>query len=89
MKLVFSDRAWTDYLHWQAHDAKRLARVNVLILECRRTPFHGTGKPEPLKGDLAGFWPRRITEEDRLVYRVEGAGQEQRIEFAQCRRHYE
>ena len=88
MKLVFADRAWEDYLHWQATDANCLARLNGLILECRRTPFTGTGKPEPLKGDLKGWWSRRITLSDRLVYRVAGSGTDQRLEIAQCRFHY-
>ncbi len=88
MRLVFTDRAWEDYLHWQAIDANVAERVNALIKECRRDPFKGTGKPEPLKGDLSGWWSRRITLEDRLVYRVAGAGVEQRLEIAQCRFHY-
>jgi toxin YoeB len=52
VKLIFSERAWEDYLHWQANDAKLLHRLNGLIKECVRTPFHGTGKPEPLRGAL-------------------------------------
>lgn len=88
MKLVFSDQAWADYLHWQASDATTLDRVNALIKECQRTPFKGTGRPEPLKGDLKGWWSRRITLEDRLVYRVAGTGADQRLEVAQCRYHY-
>lgn len=88
MRLVFSDQAWDDYLHWQAHDRNVLERLNGLIRECRRTPFHGTGKPEALKGDLKGWWSRRITLEDRLVYRVSGQGPAQQLEIAQCRYHY-
>jgi toxin YoeB len=88
VKLVFSDQAWEDYLHWQAHDANVLERLNGLIKECRRTPFNGTGKPEALKGDLKGWWSRRITLEDRLVYRVSGQGTAQQLEIAQCRYHY-
>lgn len=88
MKLVFADNAWEDYLHWQKADAKVLARVNDLLRECQRTPFKGTGKPEPLKGSLSGWWSRRITQNDRLVYRVSGAGEDQRLEIAQCRFHY-
>ncbi len=88
MKLVFSARAWEDYLHWQAEDATILDRLNGLIRECTRTPFKGTGKPEPLKGDLKGWWSRRITLEDRLVYRVSGVGAAQQLEIAQCRFHY-
>lgn len=88
MKLVFSDEAWEDYLYWQDADVKTLKRINDLIEECRRNPFKGTGKPEPLKGDLQGWWSRRITKDDRLVYRAEGKGDEQRLDIAQCRLHY-
>ncbi|WP_426032409.1 Txe/YoeB family addiction module toxin [Caulobacter sp. DWP3-1-3b2] len=88
MKLVFSQDAWEDYLHWQATDQAVVDRVNALIKECSRTPFKGTGKPEPLTGDLKGWWSRRITLEDRLVYRVAGSGEDQRLEIAQCRYHY-
>ena len=88
MKLIFASLAWADYLHWQATDAKILIRLNGLIAECRRHPFSGTGKPEALKGDLSGFWSRRITAEHRLVYRVTGAGQAQALEIVQCRYHY-
>ena len=88
MRLVFADQAWADYLHWQASDPNTLERVNGLIKECMRSPFKGTGKPEPLRGDLQGWWSRRITLEDRLVYRVTGAGKAQQLEIAQCRYHY-
>ena len=88
MKIVFADQAWEDYQHWIAADATTLKRLNQLIEECRRTPFKGTGKPEPLRGDLQGWWSRRITHADRLVYRVAGKGDEQRLEIAQCRFHY-
>lgn len=88
MKLVFADQAWEDYLHWQVSDANTLERVNALIKECMRSPFNGIGKPEPLRGDLQGWWSRRITLEDRLVYRVTGRGDTQQLEIAQCRYHY-
>lgn len=88
MKLVFAERAWQDYLHWQATDPNVLDRLNGLIKECRRSPFKGTGRPEPLRGDLQGWWSRRITVEDRLVYRVSGKGDAQALEIAQCRYHY-
>ena len=88
MRLVFADRAWEEYLHWQQNDPNVLQRLNALIRECQRTPFTGTGKPEPLKGDFKGWWSRRITLEDRLVYRVTGKGTEQQLEIAQCRFHY-
>lgn len=84
MKLVFSERAWEDYLHWQTHDRKLLMRVNDLIKECSRTPFIGTGKPEPLRGAISGWWSRRITREHRLAYRPA----EDALLIAQCRYHY-
>ncbi len=87
MRLVFADQAWEDYLHWQTADANILERLNGLIKDCQRTPFVGTGKPEPLKGDLKGWWSRRITLDDRLVYRVSGKGDAQQLEIAQCRFH--
>ncbi|MGD0188523.1 MAG: Txe/YoeB family addiction module toxin [Roseiarcus sp.] len=88
MKLVFADRAWEDYLHWQAADPNVLERLNALIRECARTPFQGMGKPEPLRGDYKGWWSRRLTLEDRLVYRVSGSGETRQLEIAQCRFHY-
>lgn len=88
MKLVFSDQAWEDYLHWPKSDRNVLERLNTLIEECRRTPFRGTGKPESLRGDLKGWWSRRITLEDRLVYRVTGEGDSRHLEIAQYRFHY-
>ena len=84
MKLIFSARAWEDYLHWQAHDRKLLERINGLIKEACRTPFQGTGKPEPLRGPLSGWWSRRINQEHRLVYRPSEDG----LLIAQCRYHY-
>jgi toxin YoeB len=85
MRLVFSTRAWEDYQHWQNTNPQVLSRLNDLIKECLRTPFTGTGKPEPLRGDLKGWWSRLITLEDRLVYRVSGAGSGQQLEIAQAR----
>jgi toxin YoeB len=84
MKLIFSEQAWEDYLYWQAHDPKLLARLNGLIKECARHPFEGTGKPEPLRGGLSGWWSRRLNQEHRLVYRPSEDG----LLIAQCRYHY-
>ncbi len=84
MKLVFTERAWEDYLHWQTSDLELLARLNALIKECTRTPFQGTGKPEPLRGSLSGWWSRRLTQEHRLVYRAS----DDALMIAQCRYHY-
>ncbi|MBL3610417.1 Txe/YoeB family addiction module toxin [Rhodovulum sulfidophilum] len=89
MKIVFSDNAWEDYLWWQSpgHE-KELERINTLIKAATRTPFKGLGKPEPLKGDLRGWWSRRITDEHRFVYSVSGKGDEQSLQIAQLRYHY-
>ncbi len=84
MRLVFSERAWEDYLYWQANDPKLLARLHGLIEECSRTPFSGTGKPEPVRGRLSGWWSRRLTQEHRLVYKPSDDG----LLIAQCRYHY-
>jgi toxin YoeB len=83
VKLVFSDEAWEDYLYWQKQDRKMVERINKLIQEVKRDPFSGVGKPEPLKHALAGFWSRRITDEHRMVYRVEGNA----LQIAQLRYH--
>ncbi len=72
MKLIFSEEAWDDYLYWQKQDRKMVERINKLILDVKREPFSGLGKPESLKHALSGFWSRRITDEHRMVYRIEG-----------------
>ncbi|HRX36679.1 MAG TPA: Txe/YoeB family addiction module toxin [Aestuariivirga sp.] len=84
MKLTFSERAWEDYLWWQAEDRKTLERINHLIRDASRNPFQGIGKPEPLRGDLSGWWSRCITQEHHLVYRVQDGA----LWIAQCRYHY-
>jgi toxin YoeB len=88
VKLVFSDQAWEDYQYWVNTNDKIRDRINELIKQCKRTPFKGTGKPEPLKGDLTGWWSRRISQQDRMVYRVSGTGDSQSLEIAQLRFHY-
>jgi toxin YoeB len=70
--LIFAEAAWEDYLYWQKQDRKMVDRIHKLIQEIQRDPFGGIGKPEPLKHALAGFWSRRITDEHRIVYTVEG-----------------
>lgn len=88
MRIAFDRDGWDDYRHWQATDAKVLERLNALLDECMRDPFRGTGKPEPLKKNLAGWWSRRITSEHRLVYRVRGEGEGQALEVLSCRYRY-
>ncbi|HKL37208.1 MAG TPA: Txe/YoeB family addiction module toxin [Salegentibacter sp.] len=84
MRLVWSLTAWDDYLYWQNVDKKVLKRINTLIKNCLRTPQEGIGKPEALKGDLQGYWSRRITSEHRLVYKFE----KDQLMIAACRYHY-
>ena len=81
---AWDDFAWEDYLYWQRQDKKTLRRINQLIQDIERNGYSGIGKPEPLKGDLQGYWSRRIDESNRLVYRIK----EDRIEILQCRSHY-
>jgi toxin YoeB len=89
MKIVWTEHAWEDYVFWQQQpDQKTLRWINDLIRNIQRDPFKGLGKPEPLKHTLQGFWSRRITQEDRLVYRVSGSGNAQQVEIIQCRYHY-
>lgn len=84
MKYIFSDNAWDDYLFWQKSDKKILKRINNLIKDISRDPFHGTGKPEPLKYALSGYWSRRITQTDRIVYKVK----DDILHIVQLRYHY-
>ncbi|NNC00911.1 Txe/YoeB family addiction module toxin, partial [Corallococcus exiguus] len=67
MRITFSSRAWDDYQFWLHEDRGTLGRINELIKDARRNPFGGIGKPEPLRGELSGWWSRRITLEHRLV----------------------
>lgn len=83
-RLAFDSIARQHYVYWQTQDKRTLERINVLIRECLRDPFRGIGKPEPLKGELAGLWSRRIDDAQRLVYRVIASD----IEIVACRYHY-
>lgn len=84
MKLIFADEAWDDYLYWQKHDKRMVERINKLIQETQREPYAGIGKPEALKHALSGYWSRRVNDEHRMVYRVEGNA----LLIAQLRFHY-
>ena len=82
--LSWTDEAWNSYVYWQTQDKKTLKRVNKLILDVKRSPFDGIGKPEPLKENLSGFWSRRIDDTNRLVYAVDDTA----ITVISCRYHY-
>ncbi len=85
LDIKFSNKSWNDYIYWQNNDKKILKKLNSLLEDMRRNPHEGLGKPEPLKGNLSGFYSRRIDKEHRLVYKVE----QQMIFIASVRGHYE
>lgn len=82
--ISFTPEGWEDYLYWQRQDKKTLRRINLLLQDITRNGHDGIGKPEALSGDLAGWWSRRINDQDRLVYRIRDG----HIEVVQCRTHY-
>ncbi len=85
MKKIWSDKAWDDYLYWQTQDKKTLKKVNQLVKDIERSNFEGLGKPEALKGNLSGFWSRKIDDANRLIYRING----EFIDILSCKGHYE
>jgi len=84
MRLVFTPHAWDDYTFWVSADRSVVKRINRLLEDIVRDPFGGIGKPEPLKHALAGAWSRRITDEHRLVYLLDGDD----LVIVQARYHY-
>lgn len=84
MNKVFADTGWEDYLYWQTEDRKTLKKINQLINEIVRNGNSGIGKPEPLRGNLSGYWSRRINDKDRLIYRID----ESNIYILACRYYY-
>ena len=85
MRLLWEDRAWSEYLYWQTQDKKTLKRINALIKDIQRSPYEGIGKPEPLRGNLSGWWSRRIDETNRIVYYEQG----EVIHIISCLGHYD
>ncbi len=84
MLLVWDENAWEDYLWWQRQDRQVLKRINLLLTDITRNGNEGIGKPEALKHDVAGYWSRRITDEHRLVYKIDG----DHVRIAVCRYRY-
>jgi len=85
MKTIWFDEAWEDYINWQTQDKKTIKRINELIKDAKRNGYYGIGKPEPLKGDLSGFWSRRIDAYNRFVYRI----RDNQLEILSCKGHYD
>lgn len=88
MIVILAPRARSDLIYWVKTKPRLAVRILMLIDECAKHPFTGTGKPEPLRHELKGTWSRRIDDEHRLVYRVTGSGETQTLEIAACRFHY-
>jgi len=84
MNLIWSDQAWEDYLYHHKTDKENFKKINSLVNEIKRTPFKGSGKPEPLKHEYSGYWSRRTNLVDRVVYKVE----KDSVFILQCRKHY-
>ncbi len=85
MKKAWFDEAWEDYLYWQIQDKKIIKRINLLIKDIERNYYDGIGKLEPLKGNLSGWWSRRIDDTNRLVYRINN----NILEIISCKTHYD
>ena len=85
MKLLWDERGWNDYLDWQDNDRKTLRKINALLKDIQRNPYDGQGKPEPLRGNLSGWWSRRIDSANRIVYREKDGV----IVIASCKGHYD
>ena len=84
MQKLWEDNAWEEYLYWQKQDRKFLKKINKLLDDIDRNGYECTGKPEPLRGNLSGYWSVRIDEKNRIVFRIEG----ETIEIIQCGTHY-
>ena len=84
MNKVWTENAWQDYIYWQTEDRKTLKKINRLNEDVSKNGNNGIGKPEPLVGELSGFWSRRIDETNRLVYRIDTSN----IYILSCRYHY-
>ena len=84
MRKIWHDKAWNDYVEWQNQDKKLLKKINRLLQDIDRNGYKCTGKPEPLSGDLAGYWSVRIDEKNRIVFRIV----DDIIEIIHCGSHY-
>ena len=85
MKIVWFEEAWEDYVYWQSQDRKTVKRINQILQDSVRNSYLGIGKPEPLKGEFAGFWSKRIDDVNRFVFRIQGGV----LEVLSCKGHYD
>ena len=84
MNIFWQEQAWFEYLHWQTQDKKTLKRINHLLKDIDRNGYNCIGKPEPLKGDLTGWWSVRIDDQNRLIFKIE----DEMIKVNKCGTHY-
>ncbi len=84
MQKIWSDEAWEDYLYWQGQDKKTLRKINNILKDIDRNGYSCEGHPEPLSGNLAGFYSVHIDKKNRIVFRISG----NTLEISQCGSHY-
>ena len=90
MLKLWSDDAWNDYVYWQTEDKKTIKRINQLIKDIERNGYNGIGKPEPLRGSLAGWWSVKIDDANRLVFKIIGGqSNSENLEIYACKGHYD
>ena len=85
MRLLWDENAREEYLYWQSQDKKTLKRINLLLKDIQRNPYDGLGEPEPLRGNLSGWWSRRIDSANRIVYKEKDGA----VIVIQCKGHYD
>ena len=88
MNTTWHDVAWEEYLNWENQDKRTLKKINRLIQDTERNGYKSIGKPEPLKGDLSGWWSVKIDDKNRIVFKITGEDEEQALEILQCGSHY-
>jgi len=84
MNINWEEKAWLEYLYWQTNDKKILKKINNLLKDIDRNGYNCIGKPEPLKGDLSGWWSVRIDKKNRLIFKIEN----DEVKVYQCKEHY-
>lgn len=85
MRKLWLEEAWEEYISWQTKDKAVLKKINRLLKDIDRYGYECSGKPEPLKGDLSGYWSVHIDQKNRIVFRIDG---EENLEIIQCGTYY-